>query len=195
MEDRRQHIIIAGLDILREEGLPSFTQPRIAARAGLRQSHLTYYYPTRTALLAAVARAAIEIQLAAAKLMVEGISTTKQAASAIAAVTSRHENTRVLVALNQAADREPELRELFNELTDGFVANLQALLAKLGMAPNQTSVDVLHALFVGLSVIDLATSRADRASRSRAALDIMFSLLSSQEPSSVRKRGSRRSGE
>ena len=37
----------------------------VAGLAGLRQSHLTYYYPTRVDLLAAVARAAIDGQLAA----------------------------------------------------------------------------------------------------------------------------------
>ena len=62
MEDRRKHIIDAGLGLLREEGLPGLTQPRIATRTGLRQSHLTYYYPTRAALVAAVARAAVDTQ-------------------------------------------------------------------------------------------------------------------------------------
>src|SRR5579871_4290355 len=104
MEDRRQQILDAGLAILREEGLPGFTQPRIAARSGLRQSHLTYYFPTRTTLLAAVARQAIDIQLIAAENMIGKISSPRSAAATIASVVIRHENTRVLVALNQAAD-------------------------------------------------------------------------------------------
>ncbi|MHC5540598.1 TetR family transcriptional regulator, partial [Singulisphaera rosea] len=54
MTDRRQEIIEAGLATLRERGYSGFTQPRVATRAGLRQSHLTYYYPTRADLLAAV---------------------------------------------------------------------------------------------------------------------------------------------
>ena len=65
MQDRRQDIIEAGLATLREHGYAGFTQPRVAARAGLRQSHLTYYYPTRIDLLTAVGRAAIDRQLAA----------------------------------------------------------------------------------------------------------------------------------
>src|SRR5919197_1079370 len=133
MEDRRQQILSAGLEILREEGLPGFTQPRIAARTGLRQSHLTYYFPTRTDLLAAVARQAIDIQLEAAKAMVAKIASSKQAAGTIASVVVKHENTRVLVALNQAADREPALRELFNELTDGFVKELRELSDRLAL--------------------------------------------------------------
>ena len=59
MQDRRHDIVEAGLAVLREHGYTGFTQPRIAARVGLRQSHLTYYYPTRLDLLEAVGRTAI----------------------------------------------------------------------------------------------------------------------------------------
>lgn len=55
-QDRRRAIFAAGLAILREEGLAGFTQPRVAARAGLRQGNLTYYFPTRTDLLVAISR-------------------------------------------------------------------------------------------------------------------------------------------
>ena len=46
MDDKRQHIVECALAQLREEGFAAFTQSKVAARAGLRQSHLTYYYPT-----------------------------------------------------------------------------------------------------------------------------------------------------
>lgn len=178
MEDRRRQILDAGLAILREEGLPGFTQPRVAARSGLRQSHLTYYFPTRTALLAAVARQAVDIQLAAAENMIGKIASPRSAAATIASVVIRHENTRVLVALNQAADQEPALRDLFNELTDGFIEQLRTMLEKFGMKPDQATVDLVHALFVGLSVIDLATSRDRDEVRAKAAMKKAFDLLS-----------------
>jgi AcrR family transcriptional regulator len=177
MEDRRQRILDSGLAILREEGLPGFTQPRIAARSGLRQSHLTYYFPTRIELLAAVARQAIDIQLANAKAMTGKITSARQAPAIIASVVTRHENTRVLVALNQAADQEPALRELFNELTDGFIEALKLMLERLGMKSDQAAVDLVHATFVGLSVIDLATSRARGEARAKAAMKTALDLL------------------
>jgi AcrR family transcriptional regulator len=177
MEDRRRQILDAGLTILREEGLPGFTQPRIAARSGLRQSHLTYYFPTRTTLLAAVARQAVDIQLAAAENMIGKIASPRSAAATIASVVIRHENTRVLVALNQAADQEPALRDLFNELTDGFIGQLRTMLEKFGMKPDQAAVDLVHALFVGLSVIDLATSRDRGEARAKAVMKKALDLL------------------
>jgi AcrR family transcriptional regulator len=180
VEDRRKQIIDAGLALLRQEGLSGLTQPRIAARTGLRQSHLTYYYPTRAALLAAVARVAIEIQGATAKALVASVRSINGAADVIAEAAARHENTRVLVALNQAAEQEPEVRALFNELSDNFFSEIVTLFDKLGLSQKASHVDLLHALFVGLSVIDLATCRPDQQTRSKAALDVAFEFLRAQ---------------
>ncbi|MEO3475241.1 TetR family transcriptional regulator [Roseomonas sp. CAU 1739] len=193
MEDRRKLIIDAGLAILREEGLPGFTQPRIAARTGLRQSHLTYYYPTRTDLLVAVARAAVEIQAANAKAMADRIATVDQAAEVISAGTARHENTRILLALCEAAEREPQVRMLFNALADGAVGEVTALLARLGLPASQAHADIIHALFIGLSITHLATGRAEGQSRSKAALDVLFALFGTKgQGPAGRGRGRRR---
>jgi AcrR family transcriptional regulator len=177
VSDRRDELIEAGLEILREEGLAGFSQARIANRVGLRQGHLTYYFPTRANLLAAVARKAIDNQLASLGRMVASANSTEAAAKAITAATLNHRNTRVLVALNQAADREPEVRALFNELTDGFVTELGNLLETLGLEAGEERIDMVHALFVGLSVIELATSRARGRERSEAAVLSALSIL------------------
>jgi AcrR family transcriptional regulator len=181
VQDRRKKILDAGLTILREQGLAGLTQPRIAAMTGLRQSHLTYYYPTRADLLTAVTRAAIEAQLAGARSLTKGIVSAKQAAAKMATVAARRENTRVLAALNQAADQEPTVRALFTELLDGFIAELGALLERLELSPTEARIDLLHALFVGLSIIDLATRRKNGRARAKAALSLTFDLLSGEK--------------
>lgn len=182
MRDRRSELIEAGLDILRAEGLAGFAQAKVAARANLKQGHLTYYFPTRTALLAAVARVAIDRQLASAEQMISASKNPQDAVRTIATVIGRHENTRLLVALNQAADQEDELRALFNELTDGFCSRLNDMLDRFGLQATEASVDLVHALFVGLSVIDLATSRQRGEKRSSAALTLAFQLLAGSPP-------------
>jgi AcrR family transcriptional regulator len=182
-ENRRRAILEAGLAVLREEGLAGFTQPNVAARAGLRQGNLTYYFATRTDLLAAVARAAIDLQLGAASALLKSAESLKDATAAIGAVVVRHENTRIFVALNQAADQEPALQALFNELLEGFVQAIADFLKRMSLPSTQSHVDLLHAVFVGLSVIDLATSRKDGGARALAALKTVFRLFSIQEAS------------
>jgi AcrR family transcriptional regulator len=181
MQDRRKKIQRAGLTILREQGLAGLTQPRVAAKTGLRQSHLTYYYPTRAELVTAVARAAIEVQLSGARSLTKGVGAAEQAAAKMATVAARHENTRILAALNQAADQEPTVRALFNELLDGFTAELSTLLEKLKLSPTEARIDLLHALFVGLSTIDLATRRRNGKARAKAALSLAFGLFSGEK--------------
>ena len=177
MQERRQKILAAGLQLLLEEGLAGFTQPRVAARAGLRQGNLTYYFPTRTDLLVAVARIAMDRQIASVTEMVTATTSVPKAIEALTTVITRHDNTRLLVALNQSADYEPELRALFNDLTDRFVEQLAALLDRLKLEPSRARVDMLHAAIVGLSVIELATSRPNGKARAKAALSALFAQL------------------
>jgi AcrR family transcriptional regulator len=186
-ENRRGAILEAGLAVLREEGLAGFTQPNVAARAGLRQGNLTYYFATRTDLLAAVARVAIDLQLGAASALMKSAESLKDATAAIGAVVVQHENTRVFVALNQAADQEPALQALFNELLEGFVQAIADFLKRMNLPSTQSHVDLLHAVFVGLSVIDLATSRKNGGARALAALKTVFRLLSIHEASTTER--------
>jgi AcrR family transcriptional regulator len=176
MKDRRQDIVNAGLAVLRERGFSGFTQPRVASEAGLRQSHLTYYFPTRVDLLTGVARAAIERQLGMVDAIL-GASSPQAAAKVIANVAVRHENTRVIMALAQAADQEPALRGLFRELADGIILRAGKLLENLKITPTDEHCYLLHALSVGLAVIDLATARKDGERRAEHTLRTALTLL------------------
>ena len=113
MTDRRQHILDTALSVLREQGLAGFTQPRIAQRSGLRQSHLTYYYPTRLDLLAATAEVATDALLAELARTLDGRSLQSVAAS-IARLALRPDNTRVMMALAESADTEPSIKAIFS---------------------------------------------------------------------------------
>lgn len=50
----RQRILDAALDIVEAQGIVALTQPKVAKAAGLRQSHLTYYFPRKADLFAAL---------------------------------------------------------------------------------------------------------------------------------------------
>jgi AcrR family transcriptional regulator len=176
MKERRQDIVNASLAVLRESGYSGFTQPRVAAEAGLRQSHLTYYFPTRVDLLAGVARVAVDRQLAAVDSVV-GASSVRGAAKAIANVAVRHENTRVIMALVQAADQEPALRELFRELADGIILRAGKLLRNLNIESTDEHCHQLHSMSVGIAVVDLATSRKDGERRAARTLETALTLM------------------
>ncbi|HXV32045.1 MAG TPA: helix-turn-helix domain-containing protein [Sinorhizobium sp.] len=56
----RQRILDAALDIIEAEGMKALTQPKIAKATGLRQSHLTYYFPRKADLYIALLDASHE---------------------------------------------------------------------------------------------------------------------------------------
>ncbi len=181
MSDRKQSIVESGLSILREEGLSGFTQPRVAAKAGLRQSHLTYYFPTRSVLLAAVLDLAVEQQIAVAEAVAKASSTREQALAGATRAVLYHENTRVLVAFCQAADQDEALRRLFNKLAAGVVRSLADLMGRIGFPVTAARVDLFHGLVVGLSILVLANGRDDSRERTAAVLTEAMTLLSAPE--------------
>jgi AcrR family transcriptional regulator len=164
LPDRRDVILAAAVATLREVGYSGFTQPRVAKRAEVRQSHLTYYFPTRLALVEAVARVVVENQLA---LLDESlrVASVQAAVKAIASIVVRPENTRVLMALAQAADEETSLSHVFRDLADGVALRLARLCEKLDIEATPEQVSLIHAVAVGLAVINLATQRPNPKSR------------------------------
>jgi AcrR family transcriptional regulator len=50
----RRRILEAALDLVTTEGVAALTQPRVARLAGVRQSHLTYYFPRKSDLFLAL---------------------------------------------------------------------------------------------------------------------------------------------
>lgn len=184
----RAKILGEAIAILREHGLAGLTQPRVAKAAGVTQSHLTYYFPTRADLLAAVLeraaagqRAGIGAALATAPHGPEAL------ADALGNALSRPENTRVLVSLVLAADSDPAFRTLYRALAGGVRGEVAEALGTLGIATDPATVTMVHALGTGLAVIALALGPEEAAAITRHALADLFRLL--QERAAAPGRG------
>ena len=168
--DPRTRILDAALDLAAEGGAQALTQPRIARAAGVRQSHLTYYFPTVAALLQAVARRMIE--LAVAEVRASSLKRRPAAlADVFARVATEPRRARVMLALVTAADRDdalkPGLRRLVRELRMGIAA----VLASAGVAADADDVAFLHAAIVGSAVLHLARTNAGARREARIVID------------------------
>ena len=124
----RDRILEAALAILRESGIQRFTQLQIAERAGVRQSHLTYCFPTREDLLEAVTARGIEGIAAGARQAVGDQAGSGDGAllARLAASVADLEHMRMFVAMIVEADGDPTVRELMLDATrrvEGAVAD------------------------------------------------------------------------
>jgi len=107
----RQRIVQAALEVLREEGVQRLTQTAVAERAGIRQSHLTYYFRTRDDLIAAM----IDQGAAALETMVRERTARKTSASLawleqLAHAIAAEGHMRLFIGMIIAADSDSAIR-------------------------------------------------------------------------------------
>lgn len=161
----RERILEAALSLLAEAGAQELTQPRVARAAGVRQSHLTYYFRTRGELLQEVARYSIEKlagQLAHARpgALAEGI----------AAGAADKRRSRVMLGLVGAADRDPKIKRRMRAFVAELRLRMTPVLGAAGLATDPDSVAFFHSVIVGCAVLQLARDNAEARSEAKAVL-------------------------
>jgi len=162
MPDRREALIEAAIAAVREGGYSALTQPKVAARAGMSQSHLTYYFPTRSDLVKAVAERIVRAQLG--RIDAQAAPQSREAAIRnVTALVTATGTTRVFMALVLAADAEPSARAALGELVTGMRQRTTYLLAALSGdtgSPERISAHtadgrLFHAAVVGATILSL----------------------------------------
>src|SRR5919204_4462467 len=134
----RERILQAALALLAESGAHELTQPRVARAAGVRQSHLTYYFPTRADLLQAVAHYSIENLAGQLEHARPGALPVE-----IAAGAADKRRARVMLGLVSAADREAKIKQRLRK----FIADIRKRMAPVLAAGGVTAGERGDALF------------------------------------------------
>jgi len=176
----RSRILEAGVELLQTQGIAMLTQPRIAKAAGVSQSHLTYYFPTRNQLLLAIAETAIE-------RVVDGLLTATRGRGAedlarqLGELLPRQAPVRVLLGLIVAADSEPELRSALAGLIARVRERFGELLGARGLPVTPDRLLVLHAGLVGLAVMNLARQSDESLAEVRRGAAELLHLLAADD--------------
>jgi AcrR family transcriptional regulator len=153
--DVRSRILEAALGLLAEGA--DLTQPRVARAAGVRQSHLTYYFPTVTDLMQAVARHSFESL--AGELGGKG-------AGGIAGAIGDRRRVRLMLSLVRAADRDASLKPRMR----AFVAEIRKRIGPLlGLEGDELAF--VHTVVVGAAVLQLARDDAQARREARKAIE------------------------
>ncbi|MDF3011691.1 MAG: transcriptional regulator [Burkholderiales bacterium] len=161
----RERILEAALRLLAARGAHELTQPRVAKAAGVRQSHLTYYFPTRGELLQEVARYSIEKlagQLGAAK--------APSLADGIAAGSADKRRSRVMLGLVTAADQDPAIKKRLRKFIAELRLSMVPVFAAAGLRADAESVAFFHSVIVGCAVLQLARDNAEARAEARRVL-------------------------
>ncbi|MBK5187907.1 MAG: TetR/AcrR family transcriptional regulator [Gemmatimonadaceae bacterium] len=163
----RERMLDAAIATLREHGLQKLTQLRVAKRARVRQSHLTYYFPTRDDLLEAVATRAVDeiARHAGAVTGTPGDQSTMLTRLASAVADSEH--MRMFVGLIVEADEVPAVR---SRLVKGTQQIEAALAAALGGDGSMDRARIALAAIWGLGLYRFLVRPASKAEPARSYL-------------------------
>lgn len=151
--DTRSRLLQASIRVLLAEGMHALSQTRVAHEAGLRQSHLTYYFPTRVDLLKAV----VEFADASIIGMVEGRPEALPRSLAelrdrLGAPVIDRKMPRLMLAMQVAADEEPGLHEWMRGFDARMQERLVAVMAGFGLRPSPSDFALFHASMIGIAV-------------------------------------------
>jgi AcrR family transcriptional regulator len=177
--DARTKILDAALGLLAKGGAQELTQPRICKAAGVRQSHLTYYFPTIHDLLQGVARHTLEAMTAE---MGKADPARRPATLAEAAIgtSADKRRMRMVLALVTMTDREaklkPRMREFIREIRRGLAAMLRAG----GLAGTPDQVAFLHCVVVGQGMLQLLRDNEEARDEARRIIGMAVEFLRRQ---------------
>jgi len=110
----RRRILDAALDIVEEQGIAALTQPKVAKAAGVRQSHLTYYFPRKADLYVALLEAS-HARATRKETPSGGISASGDWAEDMAALVLDRRRMQFFLGIILAASEEPELKLIVAE--------------------------------------------------------------------------------
>jgi len=193
--DPRARILGAAYSLLSTHGVAELTQPKVARAAGLRQSHLTYYFPTRGDLLRALAQHSIGQMLS--RLTGEatrGSLTPEKLARLVGTMVSDKRRARTMLGLVVTSDEHREIKQDLREFVAHIRGGIAGLVQMLGKDVDPERIVAFHSLMVGAAILnvarDNAQSRKDCAQLARYAVEhILFDSNTSVPPSQDHPKG------
>jgi AcrR family transcriptional regulator len=171
----RERILHAAMALLNDEGFAALTQTRVAARAGVRQSHVTYYFPSRNALLRETAVFGCDAMLCVMAASIEaGELTQSNFIDFLISDVSDRRFARLMCGLIVASDEDADIKPWLADFEAENRNRMTACFQKLGLHVSKEDVELFHAAFVGAVLLDLGESSADSLARSQRIMQTAY---------------------
>lgn len=174
----RERILHAAVEILNAEGFGALTQTRVAEKAGVRQSHVTYYFPVRNDLLreTAVYGCSAMLEMFSAGIAA-GTVTLATARSFFVADISDRRFARLMCALIVASDEDDRIKPWVSSFEQIHRERLLDVFQRLGLKITIEDIEFFHSAFVGAVMLDLSESTESSLSRSSRVMQQAFDHL------------------
>jgi len=179
-EERRRQLLHATLDLIRERGVEAVTHRAVGERADVPLGSVTYYFPTKDALLREalecwVSEEVARLEAVAAALERAHLSPEEGAARWSELLRGNDPAQVAQFELYLQAARIPELREAAAAAFAAYERVAAAALRAAGLAEPERAAALFVALADGMGLRRLAEPGA--AERFEGALAELFSLV------------------
>lgn len=143
---------------MQEDGVKKLTQPKIARAAGVRQSHLTYYFPKKADLIIALLEGHIDHASARLDALAKD-GESPEISSAMDTLVSDRRRMRFFLGLIIEADGDPKLRGM----VDLHVQQFHALVAHhFGRLADDPDVEAFLNTLRGFGMMNLVNKETPR---------------------------------
>jgi AcrR family transcriptional regulator len=189
----RERILFAAVEILNAEGFCGLTQTRVAERAGMRQSHLTYYFPARNDLLRETAVYGCEAMLGALELGIDSGQLNIENFREVLAVDIHDRRfARLMCALIVASDEDAAIKPWLASFEAANMEHLKSSFHKLGLPVTIDEVAFFHATYVGSVMLDLGESTDDSLERAKRKVTMAFDVIANAARDRTNERANER---
>lgn len=174
----REKILAAASELLLRDGFHALTQHAVAARAGVRQSHLTYYFPTRNELLRATAQYGVETLLdPIANPAVAGAGGVEDFRQLLMPDKTDRQWFRLMTGLLIASDEDESIRAWLHEFDARIVEKLATAFASMGFPVSDDQLRFLHATFIGALHLDMQEQTDESFARLERTVAMALDLI------------------
>ena len=152
----RVRILTAGVEVLHMEGFAALTQQAVAAKAGVRQSHITYYFPTRLDLLQATAQFGAEAMMSQiSNAALAGKISFEQFKDLLMPDEMDRNWWRLMIALVSACAESETIRGWIVEFERQVQARLREGFSAFDIELSDLDAEFLHATYIGAITLDV----------------------------------------
>jgi AcrR family transcriptional regulator len=181
--DVRKCLLQAALELLQRQGFSALTQARVAELAGVRQSHLTYYFPTRNDLLKAVIEETTSTLLGV--MSNQGRPTLTKIKSAMVEMARQQFVPRLILSIIMAVEEDSSLMMWMQSFKQEFINRLAATLRQIGLQIANSDLHLYLSALVGALVMGLSGTDTDTAATTVKTVRMAFEKLVSASSTAI----------
>jgi AcrR family transcriptional regulator len=174
----RLRILTAGVEVLHSEGFAALTQQAVAEKAGVRQSHITYYFPTRLDLLQATAQFGAECMMnPIATAAISGEATFEMFRELLLPDITDRSWWRLMTALVNACAESENIRTWIVQFDAQIRDRLREGFKAFGLELSDLDVELMHATYIGAITLDMQVQTDASQLRARELLRELIEMV------------------